>query len=103
MKRKEKWKRIGCSILSYGWSDSRRRPLLNILIQYLQGAMFIKSIVTSNEVKTSQFIFKFLEAAILEVGEEHVVQVVTNNATNCKGESELLMEMFPHLFWTPCS
>ncbi|GJS79488.1 zf-BED domain-containing protein [Tanacetum coccineum] len=36
-------------------------------------------------------------------GEEHVVQVVTDNATNYKAAGEMLMNKREKLFWTPCA
>ena len=37
------------------------------------------------------------------VGEENVVQVITNNAANFKAAGELLMHTRPYLYWTPCA
>lgn len=37
-----------------------------------------------------------------EVGEENVIQVVTDNAANYKVAGELLMEKRKTLYWTPC-
>ena len=43
--------------------------------------MFLKSVDASNKVKTAQLICEMEEVA-QEVGEEHVLQIVTDNATN---------------------
>jgi hypothetical protein len=40
---------------------------------------------------------------ILEVGAEHVVQVITDNAANYVVAGRMLMERHPTLFWTPCA
>ena len=40
---------------------------------------------------------------IKDVGEENVVQIVTDNAANYVVVGQLLMERHPHLFWTPCA
>jgi hypothetical protein len=37
------------------------------------------------------------------IGEENVVQVVTDNAANYKAAGQLLMEKRKSLFWTPCA
>ena len=37
------------------------------------------------------------------VGEENVLQVVTDNAANFKAGGELLMQKREHLYWTPCA
>jgi len=39
-----------------------------------------------------------IDDVVEEDGEENVVQVVTNNATNYNATGELLMENRPHLF-----
>ncbi|KAH1212722.1 hypothetical protein GmHk_14G040845 [Glycine max] len=44
-----------------------------------------------------------LDDVVKFVGEENVVQVITNNAANFKAAGELLMHTRPHLYWTPCA
>jgi hypothetical protein len=31
-----------------------------------------------------------------------VIQVITNNATNCKGAGEIIERVHPHIFWSGC-
>jgi len=38
-----------------------------------------------------------------EVGEENIVQVVTDNEESSKAAGYLLMEKRKHLFWSPCT
>eukprot|EP01018_Ginkgo_biloba_P033995 Gb_34770 [translate_table: standard] len=52
--------------------------------------------------QTSKFIFKILEEAVLEVGEENVVQIVTDSASNHVGVGKLIMDKFKTIYWTPC-
>eukprot|EP01018_Ginkgo_biloba_P003978 Gb_35316 [translate_table: standard] len=56
-----------------------------------------------DHTKTSEFIFKILEEAVLEVGEENVVQIVTDSASNCVGAGKMIMERFKTIYWTPCA
>ncbi|XP_057994362.1 uncharacterized protein LOC110631754 [Hevea brasiliensis] len=56
----------------------------------------------SGEVKDKQFIANLLKEVIDEVGHQKVVQVITDNASNCKGAREIIEGMFPHIYWTPC-
>ena len=44
-----------------------------------------------------------LDEVVDEVGEENVVQLVTNNAANYKLAGEMLMKKRKCLFWTPCA
>ncbi|XP_058005468.1 uncharacterized protein LOC131181423 [Hevea brasiliensis] len=99
---KSTWLEKGVSIVSDGWSDPQRRPLINFMVIYESGSMFIKSVDCSDEVKDKQFIANLLKKVIDEVGHQKVVQVITNNASNCKGAGEIIEEMFPHIYWTPC-
>lgn len=39
---------------------------------------------------------------LLNIDEENVVQVVTDNAANCKAVMEMFMQMQKKLFWTLC-
>ncbi|XP_052119071.1 uncharacterized protein LOC107494867 [Arachis duranensis] len=72
---KVEWKRTGCSIMSDGWTDKKRRSIF----------------------------VKMLEDAVEFVGEENVVQIVTDNAANYKAAGERMMETRKSLYWTPCA
>ncbi|XP_052621716.1 uncharacterized protein LOC111900873 [Lactuca sativa] len=39
---------------------------------------------------------------INEIGHENVVQIITDNAANCKAAGEIIESQFPHIYWTPC-
>jgi len=39
----------------------------------------------------------------MDVGLANVVQVVTNNVTNCKLMGSLIIKEFPHIVWSPCA
>jgi len=66
---KDSWKETGCTILS----DVNHKPFINVLVSCSKGVLFLKVVDASGNKKTSEFIFKILEEAILEVGEENVV------------------------------
>eukprot|EP01018_Ginkgo_biloba_P025883 Gb_25508 [translate_table: standard] len=100
---KETWKHIGCTIISDGWSDMKHRPLIKVLVYSPQGVLFVKAIDAMDHTKTSEFIFKILEEAVLEVGEENVAQIVTNSASNCVGAGKMIMARFKIIYWTPCA
>lgn len=53
-------------------------------------------------VKDAQMLFRILDDIVDEVGEDFVVQVVTDNASNYKAIRKLLMEKRKYLYWTPC-
>lgn len=39
---------------------------------------------------------------INEVGHKNVVQIITDNASNCKAAGEIIESTFPHIYWTAC-
>ena len=79
------------------------RPLINVLVYFPKGVLFLRVVDASVHKKTSEYIFKILEEAILEVGEENVVQVITDSASNCVGAGKMIMDKYKRIFWTPCA
>ncbi|KAM0018998.1 putative HAT dimerization domain, ribonuclease H-like superfamily [Helianthus debilis subsp. tardiflorus] len=100
---KATWKTTGVSLLSDGWSDMRNRSLINFLVNNQYGTVFLKTVDASNCVKDADKIFELLDGVIEEIGEDIVVQVVTDNASNYKKAGEMLMKKRKKLYWTPCA
>lgn len=100
---KDEWRRTGCTIMSDGWTDKQRRTICNFLVNSPKGSVFLTSLDTSDISKTADKVFEMLDRVVEEVGEENVVQVVTDNAANYKAAGEKLMEKRKRLFWTPCA
>ena len=89
--------------MSDGWSDKKGRTLLNFLVHCPRGIMFIKSVDASAQVKDAALLCQLLDEFIQEIGPQHVVQVVTDNAANYVAAGRMLMDRHPTLFWTPCA
>ena len=100
---RKEWKTTGCSIMTDGWTDKRRRTILNFLVNSPKGTIFLKSVDASHITKTADKIFEMLDEVVEEVGEENVVQVVTDNTANYKAAGEMLMQKRKMLYWTPCA
>ncbi|XP_020988556.2 uncharacterized protein LOC107458126 [Arachis duranensis] len=100
---KEQWKKYGCSIMSDAWTDKRQQSIINFLVNSLTGTIFLKSIDASDYVKMGEKMFELLDGIVEEIGEQNVVQVVTDNGSNYVLAGKLLMEKRPNLFWTPCA
>ncbi|XP_058726393.1 uncharacterized protein LOC131597734 [Vicia villosa] len=100
---KKEWKKTGCSIMSDGWTDKKRRSICNFLVNSPKGTIFLYSLDTSDISKTTDKVFKMLDDVVNLVGEENVVQVVTDNAANYKAAGEMLMQTRKNLYWTPCA
>ncbi|XP_057837206.1 uncharacterized protein LOC131047347 isoform X2 [Cryptomeria japonica] len=97
------WSTKGCTIMIDGWMDRRNRTLLNFLVSSAGGTVFVKSIDASAHCKNATYLCEQIEEVIDEVGEENVVQVVTDNAANYVAAGRLLMERHPSIVWTPCA
>ncbi|CAD6335899.1 unnamed protein product [Miscanthus lutarioriparius] len=93
----------GCSIMTDAWSDRKRRSIMNMCTNCVDGTSFISSKEMSHVSHTSEVIFDLVDKAIEEIGPDNVVQVVTDNASNNMGAKRLLEEKRPHIFWTSCA
>ncbi|KAL6579324.1 hypothetical protein OROMI_009540 [Orobanche minor] len=89
---KKSWKTYGCTIMSDGWTDKKQRALMNFLVNSPAGTFFIKSFDVSDSIKNGELIFKYLDEVIDEVGENNVIQIITDNASNCKNAGKRIME-----------
>ncbi|CAA0819867.1 hAT transposon superfamily protein [Striga hermonthica] len=72
----------GCSIMTDAWSDRKMRSIMNLVTNCSVGTTFLGSKEMSDVSHTAEVIFELVDKAIEEVGEEEVVQVVTDNASN---------------------
>ncbi|XP_021746442.1 uncharacterized protein LOC110712290 [Chenopodium quinoa] len=59
--------------------------------------MFLESVDALSYSKTSNNLFNLISDIVDKVGDNNVVQVITDNG------STLLMENYPNLYWTPCA
>ena len=63
------WSKYGCSILSDGWRDRKKRGIINILVSCPLGSYFLRAIDTGKKGTTTLglFIYRHIRQAILEV------------------------------------
>ncbi|GJV42729.1 hypothetical protein Tco_1421169 [Tanacetum coccineum] len=99
---KETWREKGVTIVTDGWSDPHRRPIINFMATSENGPMFIKAINCMGEFKSKEFIANLMKEVIDEIGHQNVVQIITDNAANCKGAGEIIEGLYPEIYWTPC-
>ena len=99
---KDTWYSNGVSIVSDGWTNVKHQPLINIIAANSRGAMFLYAEDFSGIEKTGKAIADFLLKAIEEVGPLNVIQVVTDNAANCKLAGKEVQKVHKHIFWSPC-
>ncbi|GJX36114.1 putative ribonuclease H-like domain-containing protein [Tanacetum coccineum] len=97
------WFTQGVSIVSDGWSNVKHEPLINVLAVNSRGATFLHAKDFSGVKKTGEAIANYLLGAIEKIGPSHVLQVVTDNAENCKAAGKEIEKVYKHIFWSPCS
>ena len=95
---KAKWPVYGCTIMCDGWSSRTRKPIINFMVYCDRSMIYLSSVDTTNIPKTADYIFSLMDKIVEEVGEENVVQVVTDNEASFKAAGMLLMEKRKHLF-----
>ncbi|GAU49016.1 hypothetical protein TSUD_285020 [Trifolium subterraneum] len=97
------WKKTGCSIMVDGWTDKKKRSILNLLVNSLKGTFFLKSVDASDMLESPEKLFKMMDDIVEEVGEDNVVQIVTDVTPYYKAAGKMLMEKRTRLYWTPCA
>ncbi|RVW61548.1 hypothetical protein CK203_066203 [Vitis vinifera] len=80
----------------------KERTLVNFLVNCSKGTMFMQSIDASSMIKTGEKMFELLDKWVEQVGEENVIQVITDNHSSYV-DGRLLELKRPHLYWTPCA
>jgi hypothetical protein len=75
---------------------------MNVVINCAAGTTFLSSKEMSAMSHTSEVIFELVDKTIEEIGEDEVVQVVTDNASNNMGAKTLLFTKRSHISWTSC-
>jgi hypothetical protein len=100
---KEAWELTGCSIMTDAWTDRKGRGVMNLVVHSSHGVLFLDSVDCSGDRKDGKYIFDLVDRYIEEIGEEHVVQVVTDNASVNTTAASLLTAKRPSLFWNGCA
>ena len=73
------------------------------MIYYDRSMIYHSLVDTTNIPKTTDHIFFLMDKFVEEVGEENVVQVITDNEASFKAVSMFLMKKWKHLFWSHCA
>lgn len=99
---KDTWYTQRVSVVSDGWSNIKHNPLINVLAVNSRGALFMYAEDFLGVEKSGVEISKFLLGAIETIGPSNVLQVVTDNAANCKAARREIEKVYRHIFWSPC-
>ncbi|XVE77492.1 hypothetical protein DITRI_Ditri13aG0067000 [Diplodiscus trichospermus] len=71
---KASWAITGCSVMADSWNDAQGRTLINFLVSCPRGVYFLSSVDATDMIEDAANLFKLLDKAVDEVGEEYVVQ-----------------------------
>ena len=93
----------GCTIVSDGWSNVQRRPLINIMVASPRGDCFIKAVDSTGEIKSGSFIASIVSEVIEQLGPTNVVQVIMDNAKNCAKAGAIIEQRFPQICASGCN
>ena len=91
---KAKQLQYDCTIMCDDRSSQNRKTIINFIIYCDRSMIYHSSVDTTNISKNVDYIFSLID----KVGEENIMQVVTDNKVNFKAAGHLLMEKRIHLF-----
>ena len=85
-----------------GWTGQTKLSIINFMVYSKESTIFLKYVDASDKIKDNKYIYSLLKDVIKEVGEENVVQIVTDNGSAFVKAGKLLMKKY-NLHWTPCA
>ena len=88
------WTDNGVSIVSDGWTNVKGKPLISVLAVSRSGPIFLAAHDYSDKFKTAINIAEALLETIERIGPYNVIQVITDNAPNCKAAGAILFIVF---------
>ncbi|PKI68642.1 hypothetical protein CRG98_010922 [Punica granatum] len=100
---KASWTNTGCSILLDSWKDVQGRRIVNLLVSCPRGIYFVSSVDATDVIEDYGKLFLLLDRVVDEMGEENIVQVVTEDTACFRAAGKMLEEKRKNLFWTPCA
>ena len=84
------------------WIKPTKLSIISFMVYSKGSTIFHKSIDASDKIKDNKYIYGLLKDMIKEVGEENVMQIVTDNGSTFVKEGKLLIKKY-NLYWTPCA
>ncbi|KAK5772146.1 hypothetical protein PVK06_048418 [Gossypium arboreum] len=102
---KTHWKELGATLMCDGWTNSlNQMHIINFLVYCSKGTIFWKSVdVSSVRSRDAEFYYSLLDSVVEEIGENYIVQIVTDNEAAMKAAGKKLMLKREHLYWTSCA
>uniref|UniRef100_A0A6N2MJA2 DUF659 domain-containing protein n=1 Tax=Salix viminalis TaxID=40686 RepID=A0A6N2MJA2_SALVM len=91
---KADWRVYGCSIMADGWTNRKNAPIVNFLAYSPRGTVFLKSVDTSGLRKDKETLLEMFDEVVKEVGQENIVQFVSDNEASYKAAGKALQQRF---------
>ncbi|XP_031273580.1 uncharacterized protein LOC116132043 [Pistacia vera] len=92
---------FGCTIMFDIWIDIRHRSFINLVAYSPASAVFLKSLDVSRERKTGIYLKEIVVSVIESIGQEHVVQFITNTGSNFTSTGDI--GLYPQMYKTRCA
>jgi len=70
---RDEWKKTRGTIMTNGWTDNKRRTIINFLVNISEEIVFLKFIDASIISKTAEKVFEMMDNIVEEVGEDNIV------------------------------
>jgi len=97
------WKEYRFMVISDRWMDRKGRSFINFLVNSPKEDFFYKSIDALRSIKSGAFLWEQLDKVVVEIDEEHVLQVITDNYASYVNVGARLMDTRKYFYWTPCT
>ena len=88
---------VGVSIVSDGWTDATRHPLINFMVSSPNGPALLKMVDALGKYKDAQYMAELFIKVIEDVGVESCVQIITDNAPVCKVVGMIVEAKYPQV------
>ncbi|XP_017618198.1 uncharacterized protein LOC108462809 [Gossypium arboreum] len=102
---KTHWKELGATLMCDGWTNSlNQMHIINFLVYCSKGTIFWKSVDASSvRSRDAEFYYSLLDSVVEEIGENYIIQIVTDNEAAMKAAGKKIMLKRKHLYWTSCA
>ncbi|KAG8381196.1 hypothetical protein BUALT_Bualt06G0097100 [Buddleja alternifolia] len=97
------WAMTACTIIAETWTDNKSRAIINFLVSSPSATFFHKSVDASPYFKNIKYLSDLFDSVIQDFGMENVVQIIMDNALNCTGIANHILQNYGCIFVTPCA
>ncbi|XP_070010172.1 uncharacterized protein [Nicotiana sylvestris] len=95
--------KYGCSIMMDKWTAKIGKMIINVLMNFSGGSLFLESIDASDASTGHIKMFTLFQNTIEKIDPSKVVQVVTNNASENVKAGGMIERAYKNVYWTPCA